>query len=430
MAQKRHLKLVDPAGAAKPPAKKRVRKKAEPKLSRQDLILQSAADLFNDQGVGSVGLSDLAKKMGLSRATFYHYVADREDLVFRCFQRSCEAETERLDRADEAPEGLPSVLRFLEESLGEEARQTAVITDTGLLSDAPREIIEKAVKRNYDRLAATIGEGIRIGNIRPCDEQLVARILPSMVSFYRMSGRWVDKQRNVENVAAILDFVKNGSATNPDTPFELHHSAEMFSRAQVKGFDALSIADVRIEQILMTGSRMINTRGLENVSLEDVAGALGFTRGVYYHYFADREDLIRRCLERGYELYDAFIEFAEKHGRNGLEKSLIVAHLNAQAQAGSLQPVAAWMGFDVLSPNLRARYADRMRRLLERSDAIAREGLADGSRRDIDYRPITVARAGAFLWIPKWISHIDDPSPHRIANEIVSVFKAGLASRA
>lgn len=401
-----------------------------PKVSRQDLILATAAEMFNEQGVGAVGLSELAKKMGLGRATFYHYVADREDLVFRCFQKSCEAEADRLDHAEEAPPGLPRILRFLEESLGEEARRTAVITDTGMLSEAPRGIIEKAVKRNYDRLAAMIGEGIRIGNIRPCDEQLVARILPSMMDFYRMSGRWVDKQRNVENVAAILDFVTHGSATDPDMPFEFTYSAEMFSRAHAKSFDALSIADVRIEQILMVGSKMINTRGLENVSLEDVAAALGMTRGVVYHYFTDREDLVRRCLDRGYELYEAFIAYARKHGRTGLEKSLIVTHLNAQAQAGSLQPVAAWMGFDVLSPHLRAKYGDSMRDLLEQSDAIAREGIADGTRRAIDYRPITIARAGAFLWIPKWIAQIDDPSPHRIADEISSVFKSGLARRA
>lgn len=429
MIEKRHLKLVEPEAAPQPAAKKRARKKAAPKVSRQDLILATAAELFNEQGVGAVGLSELAKKLGLGRATCYHYVADREDLVFRCFQKSCEAETERLDHAEDAPPGLPRVLRFLEESLSEDAKRTAVITDTGVLSEVPRGIIEKAAKRNYDRLAAMIGEGIRIGNIRPCDEQLVARILPSMMDFYRMSGRWVDKQRNIENVAAILDFVTHGSATDPDTPFELTHNAEMFSRAHTKSFDALSIADVRVEQILMVGSKMINTRGLENVSLEDVAAALGMTRGVVYHYFTDREDLVRRCLDRGYDLYDAFIAYARKHGRTGLEKSLIITHLNAQAQAGSLQPVAAWMGFDVLSPHLRAKYGESMRNLLEQSDAIAREGIADGSRRAIDYRPITIARAGAFLWIPKWISQIEDPSPYRIANEIVSVFKSGLVVR-
>ncbi len=398
-------------------------------MSKRDLILATAAAMFNEHGVGAIGLAELAKKMGVGRATFYHYVADREDLVFQCYQKSCEAETERLDRAEEAEPGLPQVVRYLEVSLDGAAADTAVITDTGLLSSAPREIIEKASRRNYDRLAAMIGEGVRAGNIRPCDERLISRVLPSMVAFYRMSGRWVDRERDVHSAASIIDLVVYGSAADPDAPFVFHHSADIFSKAHARGLDTLSIADVRIEQILMVGSKLINTRGVENVALEDVARTLGVTRGAFYHYFADREDLVRRCLERGYELYDAFIDHAEKHGRNGLEKGLIISHLNSQAQAGSLQPVAAWMGLDVLSPSLRTQFSGQLRHLLERSDAIADEGMCDGSRRATDHRPSTIARAGAFLWIPKWINQIEDPSPHRIADEIVNLVKSGLAVR-
>ncbi|TAL32106.1 MAG: TetR/AcrR family transcriptional regulator [Phenylobacterium sp.] len=403
------------------------RRDVEPKVSKQEQILAAAAQLFNAHGVGAVGLADLSKALGLSRATVYHYVADREDLVFRCYQRSCAAETEWLDRAEAAAPGLPRVLRYLEESLGEEAKRTAVITDIGLLSPGPREIITRDVRRNYERLAAMIGEGIRLGNIRPCDEQLIARVLPSMVAFYRVSGQWVEAERDIENVAAILDFVAWGSATDRDTPFALHQSADMFSPLQVRGLDALSVADLRIEQILMAGSKLINLRGAESLSLEDVVAALGVTRGTVYHYFNDREDLIRGCLERGYKLYEVFMDFAERNGRDGLEKSLIITHLNTQAQAGPLQPVAAWMGGEVLDPGLRATFADRLRKLLERSDAVAMEGIADGTRRRVDYRPLTIARAGAFLWIPKWIDQLDNSKPHRIADEIVGLFKSGLA---
>ncbi|MDZ4372533.1 MAG: TetR/AcrR family transcriptional regulator [Phenylobacterium sp.] len=392
------------------------------------MILAAAAELFNEHGVGAVSLADLARKLRLSRASFYYYVADREDLIFRCYQKSWEADTEFLDSATAADPGLPQVLRYLEESLTEEAQRTAVITDTGLLSEAHRGIIDKYAKRNYDRLAGMIGEGIRLGNIRPCDEQLMARMLPSMVAFYRTSGRWVEKDRNVQNVAALLDFVAQGLAADRDLPFDFQHSSDMFSALHVRGLDALSTADLRIEQIMMVGSKIINARGVDSLSLEDVVAALGVTRGTVYHYFSDREDLIKRCLERGYDLYDAFIDYAEKHGRNGLEKTLIITHLNAQALVGSLQPVGAWMGFEIFAPELRSKFSERLRVLLERGDAIAEEGIADGSRRGTDHQPITLARVGAYLWIPKWISQIEDPRPHRIADEIARFFKSGLAA--
>lgn len=249
-----------------------------------------------------------------------------------------------------------------------------------------------------------------------------------MVAFYRTSGRWVEKDRNVQNVAALLDFVAMGSAADRDMPFEFQHSSDMFSALHVRGLDALSVADLRIEQIMMIGSKIINARGVDSLSLEDVVATLGVTRGTVYHYFSDREDLIKRCLERGYNLYDAFIDFAEKHGRNGVEKTLIITHLNTQALVGSLQPVGAWMGFEIFAPALQSKFSEKLRKLLERSDAIAREGIADGSRRATDHWPITIARVGAYLWIPKWISQVEDPQPHRIADEIARFFKSGLAA--
>ena len=384
--------------------------------------------MFNQHGVGAVGFGDLAKRMGVGRATFYHYVSDREDLIFRCYQNSCEAETERLDIASEADPGLPQVLEFMRLSLAPEADQTAIIADTGVLGEGPKSIIDKARRRNFDRLAAMIGDGINAGSVRPCDERIIARILPSIVAFTRMSDRWVKRKGAARNLDALVDFIAYGSASHRVSDFRLYKNAEDFSRISLSGFGDQKISDLKMEQILMKGSQLINRHGVVNVSLEDVASALGATRGTVYHYFSDREDLVQKCLERSFELYDAFVDYADAHGRNGLEKAAIVSHLNSQAMVGSLQPVAGWMGLDVLSPALQKRAQKRLREILDRTEKFAKEGMEDGSRRSHDYKAVTLARAGAYLWIPKWISDIDHPSPYRIGDEVVALFNLGLAA--
>lgn len=396
-------------------------------IARRDLILNAAAELINDQGVGAVALSALAKSLSLSRASIYYYFSDSADVVFHCLKRSCDLEAEWLSRAADEPAGLPQVLRYLELSLSPGSNATAVVGYTEMLADEPRETIERAVQRNYARFEAMLGDGVRVGNIRPCDEQLLARVLPSMVAFYRMSHRWVDKDRDVPNLKAILDFVSKGCAADRAATFQIHHNVDVFSRADAKTLDALSLAEIRIEQILMIGSKLINARGVDGFALDDVVAMLGVTRGVFYHYFKDRDDLVRRCLERGLDLYGEFISFADRLGHNGLEKSLIVSHLNVQAQAGSLQPVAALMGLDVLTPEFQSTVSERMQGFLQRSDAMVREGIADGSCRKLDYRPITIWRAGAYHWLPHWISQIDDPNPFRVADEVVDFFRSGLA---
>jgi AcrR family transcriptional regulator len=43
-------------------------------------ILDAAAELFVDRGVGSVGMGEIARAAGCSRATLYRYFADRDEL--------------------------------------------------------------------------------------------------------------------------------------------------------------------------------------------------------------------------------------------------------------------------------------------------------------------------------------------------------------
>lgn len=396
------------------------------RASKQDAILRTAAEMFNATGIGMVGFQDIASKMGIGRASLYHYIADKEDLIFRCFQRACELETEHLDAASDKEPGLPQILEYLRLSVAPDVENTAIITDLDLLSDGPKAIIRAARRRNYDRLAGMVGDGISAANIRPCDEAAIARILPSMVTFTRMSHRWAPSNQIYPDPEAFVDFIEFGNAADRKVKFTLHKNASDFSPITLSDFAMRSTADLKVEQILMKASKLINLHGIENVTSDDVANELGASRGTIYHYFRDRQDLIQRCLDRSYKLYDDFIDYAVDHGKNGLERAAIVSHLNTQAQVGSLQPVAGWMGFDVIAPEYRQHAVKRMRALLKRTQTIAAEGIKDGSRRDHDFERLTGARAGAYLWIPKWIDEIETPSPHHLADEVVNLFNSGL----
>ena len=414
--RKSHIESEERSGGAN--AKKRA--------SKQEAILRVAAEMFNANGVGAVGFQDIARKMGLGRASLYHYVSDKQDLIFRCFQRACEADTENLDAACEKQPGLPQVLEYMRLSFAPETASTALITDIDVLDAGPKAIIQTARRRNHDRLATMISNGIVAGNIRPCDEVTIARVLPSMIVFTRMSQRWAPTDQSRCDIDALVDFVELGTAVDRNVHFSFYKNASDFSPITLSDFTKRSTADLKIEQILMKASSLINLHGIENVTSDDVAKELGASRGTVYHYFRDRQELIQKCLDRSYKLYDDFIDYAIQHGKNGLEQSAIISHLNTQAQAGSLQPVASWMGVEVLGPEFRERAVERMQRLLKRTQEIALTGIADGSRRDHDSERLNFARAGAYLWIPKWIDEIDTPSPHHLADEVVRLFNSGL----
>lgn len=395
--------------------------------SKVDAILDGATALFNEDGIGAVSLSDVAERVGIGRATLYHYVVDREDLVFQCFQRSCELDTERLASAAECGDAVDAIFHYFRESIAGSVPY-AVVTDLGYMSADGRSIIGKAIRRNHLALIDLISTGIAQGHIRPCNERIVAHALASMISHVQMAHRWVDLSASSLDIDALVESLRTGAVADRGRQFTCTIDVERFSRLKAASFEPGSMGEMRVEQILMMASRMFNARGVEAVSLDEIAAELGATRGAVYHYFSDKEDLVRRCADRAHDLYEAFIDEAERSGRDSFEKLSIVGHLNSQAQAGTLQPLASWIGLDAFSPGQRQRHRQRLRSLLRRTMDFAEEGIAAGDRLDFDARTLAVARAGAFSWIPRWEPPINDLTPFRIADELTELFNHGIAA--
>jgi len=53
---------------------------AKPRLTRQDWV-DAAIELLAEAGIGSVSIEQLATRLGITRGSFYHHFADRDDLL-------------------------------------------------------------------------------------------------------------------------------------------------------------------------------------------------------------------------------------------------------------------------------------------------------------------------------------------------------------
>jgi hypothetical protein len=65
-------------------------------------------------------------------------------------------------------------------------------------------------------------------------------------------------------------------------------------------------------------------------------------------------------------------------------------------------PLAPLAGVEALPADARDEIMDRIRALEQGYPEVAREGLADGSVRDVDMTAVAEAMAGAFGWLHKW----------------------------
>ncbi|HEX7947724.1 MAG TPA: TetR/AcrR family transcriptional regulator, partial [Phenylobacterium sp.] len=159
--------------------------------SKRDAVLDAAARHLNARGVSNTSLGEIAAGLGMTRAALYYYVDDREDLVFQCYRRACEAMARDLDAAGREPgPGLERLLTFVDLALDAERPEPAALAEVAALSSPQRETIEGLHHGNVARLIDLIEAGQADGSIRPCDPLIVAQAVVGIVSWIPLAPRW------------------------------------------------------------------------------------------------------------------------------------------------------------------------------------------------------------------------------------------------
>ncbi len=402
--------------------------------TQRESLLDEAARQFNARGIAAIAVNQVAKRVGLTRAAVYYYVKDSEDLVFQCYQRACQLTADDLAHAyEQSKDDVGRIAAFVRRALAPERPQVAVVSEIAYLSDAKRTLVEAEHGRNIAALENFVRNGIRAGTIRECDAHVVAQAIFGIVSWIVLSPGWVGKGADAASALrmadAIVDHLEHGLARSPAAPFRCTIDVKSLSAAPANMFDREHAAAMKIEQVLETASRLFNERGLDGASLDQIAAALGATKGALYHYFSDKRELVLRCYERSASLDEKFADLAERGGSTGLERGMIGLHLNVQAQVAGPSPLVPLIGFESIAPAPRKALQKRLAKLHWRFTEMGRQGIADGSNRRCDVDAIALAGAGMFGWIPKWLPASAAARRWEIADQMVELSRLGLRPR-
>jgi AcrR family transcriptional regulator len=423
--------MKDESTAASPKGRPSRVKPARKRAARRDLLLDEAARRINAQGAGAIVLNDIAEQVGLSRNALYYYVADRADLVFRCYLRACEATADNLATAyDKGTDPSDRIRRFVEGELDFDQPEQAVLTDIDYLPEPQRRLIEEYQARNVSALQWLLTEGITEGAFRPCETEIAAQSLTGLISWTRLSAGWLDhrddRKARRRASAAISDLFLGGFSADPLAETRCAIDVEVLVTRPYNAFDRKQTNEIKIGQLIAAASRLFNRRGIDGVSLEEISASVGATKGAVYHYFDDKADLVVRCYRRAFELYDLIMDTSIRTGRTGLERALMTLHLNVQAQAGPLSPLMLQPGRLSLPAEELERISRASKRLRIASTRNLRQGIADGSCRPGDSTFMGEVAAGIFLWLPKWLPENYPLSPMRIADEITDLIAHGI----
>jgi AcrR family transcriptional regulator len=376
--------------------------------SKRDLVLDAAARQLNARGVSQTSLAEIAADLGVSRAALYYYVEDRQDLVFQCYRRACEAMARDLDAAAKtAGSGLDRLLAFVGQALDPDRPEPAALAEVGALDAPHRQTIEGLHHGNLAQLIDLIEAGQADGSIRPCDPLVVAQAVVGVVSWIPLAPRWTgEPEADFRHRArrGALTLFGQGVATDPQGALTFPRLDITLLRApRGNAFDRDAAAALKLEELLRAASRLFNRKGVETTSVDEIAAEVGATKGVVYHYLADKPDLVARCFRRAFALSDRILQAVELAPGTAMQRNLAGLALLVEANlSDEFCPLAPLAGVEALPSEARAEIMGRVRALEQGYPAVAREGLADGSVRDVDLTAVAQAMAGAFGWLHKW----------------------------
>jgi len=180
------------------PLRVRSSREANPEPARLQEVLDTAALMFSTKGFQSTSLSDIGDALGMNKASLYHYVRSKDDLLYRLILRA----SRHLRDVSEGPglRDLPAD-QVLERLVREHCRvvlhhrcEMSVLVHQRhhLNLDADSEIVFRE-KVYVDFLKSTIARGVRDGIFGPTDPSMAAQLILDVVNglmrWYRPDGR-------------------------------------------------------------------------------------------------------------------------------------------------------------------------------------------------------------------------------------------------
>ena len=185
-------------------------------------ILTTAAELFRARGYRATTLDDLARRLGMSKATVYGHFRSKEDLLAAIFHRTMTLAEAGLAaiRASGLPpaEQLREVIRHhVRLVVAERAFLTVFFSEEGSLpARLQKDIVRR--KARYDRTVRAIVErAARAGEVRAAEPRLLVLALLGMSNWvYRWYHPGRGRAWDADTIAeGFIDLVERGYLATP-----------------------------------------------------------------------------------------------------------------------------------------------------------------------------------------------------------------------
>ena len=149
---------------------------------KRDAFLRAGIRQLNKVGFRKLSLNALSQELGVTRGAFYYYISDKDDLLERCFDRTCDTIGNALDRAKQdthldAIGVMEQTLRSLFEGHITDLDPLLRLNLLGAVSPAKRRAIEARLNKLRASFSEIIANAMVDGSARPIDLDALENLL-------------------------------------------------------------------------------------------------------------------------------------------------------------------------------------------------------------------------------------------------------------
>lgn len=184
------------------------------RVLKRQAVLQAAVRMFNERGFHATSLDDVAASLGVTKPVIYHYLGNKDQVLFECvrlgLQQIREAAAAARQREGSGFDRLKAFLRaYAETNMDDFGRCVIRTGDETLSPESRREF--RALKGEIDRdLREVIAEGVADGSVHADDIRLTAFTLAGALNW---PARWFDPNgpdKRADVAAAMVDILCEG----------------------------------------------------------------------------------------------------------------------------------------------------------------------------------------------------------------------------
>ncbi|MBP6018997.1 MAG: TetR family transcriptional regulator [Burkholderiaceae bacterium] len=170
--------------------------------SKREVLIREAAAAFNRRGYYGTSLTEIAKKLGVTKAALYTYVPSKEELLYFCHDSAMDTAIGIVEAVrKESGTGLEKLTRalrsYLEMMLGEDGSYVVLLEEHAMKPEHMRAIIKRR-DQFESSLRAFVEDGIADGSIVSCNPKLAIFMVTGALNWsrkwYRPDGNWSGPQ--------------------------------------------------------------------------------------------------------------------------------------------------------------------------------------------------------------------------------------------